>query len=212
MPVITSLEIQKNDPNRVNVYLDGAFGFGAAAVLVLARNLTSGLRLSSGEIADLQGDDSVEKAQVIALNFLSYRPRSRREVENHLRRKKTEPEVTTAVVEHLRLNGLLNDRDFARYWVDNRQTFRPRGKRALSAEMRGKGVNSAVIDEVLQPITDEEPIAYQAALKRANSLSTLNEKEFLHKMVSFLRRRGFPYETAASVARRVYQEIHQDSL
>jgi regulatory protein len=64
----------KNDPERVNVYLDDEFAFGLSAMLVLARNLSPGQELSQHDIESLQGDEVVERSYSAALNFLSYRP------------------------------------------------------------------------------------------------------------------------------------------
>src|SRR5690242_15549039 len=109
MPVITGLEEQKHDPERVNVYVDGSFGFGASRLLIVARGLTEGKELTPSEIESLRHDDDVEKAYGAALNLLSYRPRSRGEIEAYFRRKKTDPEVVTAVLERLIRIGLVDD-------------------------------------------------------------------------------------------------------
>lgn len=175
-------------------------------MIVLARHLVEGRELSAEEIDSLQHDDAVERAYGAALNFLSYRQRSRREIEDYFRRKKTEPEICAAVVERLERTGLIDDREFARFWVENRQTFRPRGTRALKAEMRRKGLAGEVIDEALAELDDEEETAYQAGLKKASSWVSLGEREFHTKMLGFLQRRGFPYEPAAAASRRLWRE------
>lgn len=203
MPIVTSLETQQHDSERVNVYLDGAFAFGASAMVVFARGLRIGQELDEAAMADLLRDDAVERALGAALNFLSFRPRSRREVEDYFRRKKTEPEVAEAVVERLLRGGMLDDREFARYWVENRQTFRPRGGRALRLELRQKGLEREVIDEVLEGAVDEDAAAYEAALKKRRSLEKLDGREFFQKMVAYLQRRGFSYSVAAGAAKKL---------
>lgn len=206
MAVITALEKQRNDPERVNVYLDGAFAFGASVTLVLARKLVEGRELSEDDVAALQHDDTVERAFGAVLNYLSYRPRSRREIGHYFRRKKIEPEVAEALTERLQRLGLVDDRAFARYWVENRLAFRPRGSRALRMEMRQKGLESDVIDDALEGLQDEEALAHEVGLKKVHSLTGLEEREFFRKMVGFLQRRGFGYDVAARTARRLYAE------
>lgn len=208
MPTITTLEPQQHDPERLNLYLDGDFALGLSRLVVAAHHLTVGRVLEAAEIEDLQQDDAVERAHNAALNFLSFRPRSRRELEDYFRRKKVPPETVGAVVERLERVGLLDDREFARFWVENRQTFRPRGSRALRVEMRQKGLAGEIIDDTLATITDEEVPAYEAARKKLRSVQGLEEREFFRKLVSFLQRRGFPYEVAATVTRRLWAEIH----
>lgn len=203
VPIVTSLETQQHDPERVNVYLNGQFAFGASKMLVFARNLTVGMELDEPAVAELLRDDAVERAFGAALNFLSFRPRSKREVVDYFRRKNAEPEVAEAVVDRLVRTGMLDDREFARYWVENRQTFRPRGSRALRLEMRQKGLGSDVIDEALDGTIDEEAAAYEAGLKKVRSLEKLEDREFFRKMVGYLQRRGFPYGIAAAAARKL---------
>ncbi len=203
---ITSLQVRKNDPERVSVYLDDEFAFGLSAMLVLARNLSPGQELSQHDIESLQNDESVERCYGAALNFLSYRPRSRGEVADYFRRKKIDLDVVEAVVARLERAGLLDDQEFARFWVENRQTFRPRGTRALRMELRQKGLDSRVIDEALAQVGDEEDTAYTTGLTRMQTYRALDEREFSRKMIGFLQRRGFPYEAAAAAAKRLWEE------
>jgi regulatory protein len=204
---ITAIETQRRDPERVNVYLDGEFAFGFSRLVAVSRGLVEGRSLSPAEVEALRAEDDVEKAFNAALNFLSFRPRSRREIEDYFRRRKLEPEVGVAVVERLERIGVLDDREFARFWVENRQTFRPRGTRALKAELRQKGIESEIIDDTLADIGDEEETAYQAGIKKARSYRTADEREFFRKMLGFLQRRGFPYGPAAAASRRIYREM-----
>ena len=82
---ITALRVQKRDPNRVNVYLDGEFAFGLTKLV--AAWLQVGQVLSSEKISSLQSQETLEVAYLKALHYLSYRPRSESEVESSLKEK-----------------------------------------------------------------------------------------------------------------------------
>jgi regulatory protein len=187
---ITALRFQKHNKDRVNVYLDGQFGFGLAAIEAV--RLRVGQTLSDNDIADLKSRDEVERAYERALNFLSYRPRSEAEVRQNLRKKDVGEETVEAVVERLTRAGLLDDREFARYWVENRLQFRPRGTRALRYELRKKQVPNSVIDEALAGI-DEEAAARDVADAGARRLKRLEPSEFRRKLAAYMTRRGFSY-------------------
>lgn len=206
MATITALETQKHDPERVNVFLDGEFAFGAPMLLVAARGLRPGRELDDAQVQELRREDGVERAYGAALNFLSFRPRSRREMRDYFRRKKTEEEVVEEVLARLEANRLLDDREFARYWVENRQIFRPRGTMALRMEMRQKGLERDVIDEALAEVEDEEAVAHEAGRKKVRTFRHLDDREFFRRMVGFLQRRGFPYDVAAKVTRLLAEE------
>ena len=201
---ITALRLQEKNRRRVSVYLNGEYAFGLQATI--AAPLRVGQILSPEEIGQLRERDSAEVAFDRALNFLSYRSRSRAEIEGYLERHKVVPEIIPLVVDRLTEAGLLDDKDFARYWVENREAFRPRGKRLLRSELRGKGVADAIIDQAIEGI-DESEGAYRAARARAPRLSQLDYQTFRRRLSGFLQRRGFDYGTVKESVTRVWQEL-----
>ena len=203
---ITALTVQKKNRDRVNVYLDGRFAFGLAAIE--AARLRRGQTLSDDEIAALQNRDEVQKAHESALRYLDYRPRSTDEIRRHLMKSKdVAPEVMDEVVERLTSVGLLDDRAFVRYWLENRSDFSPRGERALRLELRQKGVPGDIIAEVLSEGHDEDQAAYRAAMAQARKVRTTDPVEFRRKMEAHLARRGFSYDTAREAVARAWSEL-----
>jgi regulatory protein len=203
---ITALVAQKKNKDRVNVYLDGKFAFGLAAIEAL--KLKRGQVLSDADVQRLRQVDDVERARERALHFLSYRPRSTAEVRRNLKDADFAPEAIEAAIERLTQAGLLDDRAFAQYWLENRGQFSPRSARALKAELRDKGVDAQTIDETLQTAShDDDAAAYQAALPRARRLAHLEAREFKNKLGAYLMRRGFDYEAAREAVRRAWQAV-----
>ena len=201
---ITTLKVQQRNKQRVNVYLDGRYAFSLA--LTEAAKLRRGQHLSDEDIEDLLGRDLVEKAHSRALDFLSYRPRSRAEVERHLRTKNIPAGVTAEVVERLSGVGLLDDMAFARYWVDNRDRFNPRSSHLLRHELHQKGVDDEVIDQALAEV-DEDENANRLATQRARRLTHLDEQAFRRKLSAYLARRGFPYDVVRPAVERAWREL-----
>ena len=187
---ITALQFQKRNKDRVNVYIDGQFAFGLVAIEAV--HLKVGQTLSDDDIARLQVQDEVGRAYERALNFLSYRPRSEAEVRRNLRKKGIEEAVIETVVDRLMRAGLLDDQEFARYWVENLLRFKPRGVRALRHELRAKGVSDPVIADALANL-DEEAAARQVAETGARRLSHRDPRDFRRRLVAYMARRGFSY-------------------
>jgi regulatory protein len=201
------LVAQKKNQDRVNVYLDGRFAFGLAAIEAV--RLKRGQVLSDADIEQLQVADDVEKAHEKALRFLSSRPRSEWEVRQNLHKANYETGTVDRVVERLRQVDLINDAAFVRYWVDNRAQFRPKGEVALRQELRRKGVNREVIDTVLAEAGYvEENAALQAALAKADRYRHLPWQEFSQKLSAYLARRGFDYETVREAVQAAWQQLH----
>lgn len=208
MKKVTAITVQRHRPNRVNVYLDGEFAFGLARIA--AARLKCGDELSGEKIARLLEEDAREWAYQQALLFLGRRARSENEIRQNLKKHGVSPEVVHATLEKLRQAGLVDDNEFARAWVENRSTFRPRSGKAMAAELRQKGLDERVIQESLSSL-DEESLAYCAASQRAARFKGLPWEEFRAKLGGFLLRRGFSYSVAASAVARIWNETQAEA-
>jgi regulatory protein len=205
MKTITAIVVQKNNPNRVNIYFDGEFAFGLARIV--AAWLKVGQQLEDEKIARLQTEDAREQAYQQAMLFLSYRARSEAEIRRNLRKHEFSETTIEETLERLRLARLADDNEFARAWVENRSTFRPRSRRALAMELRQKGLPENAAQSALRDV-DEAALAYQAAQKRAARFESLDWNDFRKKLSEFLGRRGFPYAIIASTVTRIWNEMH----
>lgn len=207
MKKITAITAQKKNPNRVNIYLDGEFAFALARIT--AAWLKIGDILSDEKIASLQAEDSKERALQQALLFLSYRVRSEKEIRQNLLKHEYAEDVIEITLQRLRDTGLANDNDFARAWVENRNTFRPRSRRALTMELRQKGLDEETVKSAVSKV-DESALAYDTARKRASRFQGLEWSEFRKKLSEYLARRGFPYSVIAPVVTQIWNEAHAE--
>lgn len=208
MLTVTRLEPQKKNPQRLNVYLDGEFAFGISRAA--APWLEEGHQLSQQKIEDLQKQDLSEGAYQRALNFLSYRIRSEKEIRDNLHKHQIPEDIISAVLDRLRNASLVDDREFALRWVENRVQFKPRGKRALSSELFQKGISNEIIDEVLKGI-DEERLAFELARSKSRKFLDLDDKDFKSKMAGLLSRRGFPFPITNHVVETIWLEKEKES-
>jgi regulatory protein len=207
MKKITAIQAQKKHPNRVNIHLDGEFAFGLARVV--AAWLSVGQELSEEKIEQLMLEDARERALQQAMLFLSYRARSESEIRQNLRKHEIPEPVVEHTLERLRQVGLANDNQFARAWVENRSTFRPRSRRMMTMELRQKGLDDEAVRSAIENV-DDDALAYEAALKRAARFNGLEWNEFRKKLSDFLARRGFSYSVIAPVVTRIWNEVHTD--
>jgi regulatory protein len=165
---ITSLEFQKKNKSRVNVSLDGAFAFGIN--INDALSLKKGQYLTDEQIAQLREEDDLHRAYDRALHFLGFRARSKVEMERYLREKEFTPAVIAGIITRLIDEKYLDDRAFALAWVESRQMHKPKSKRALSYELREKGVERAIIDDVLDGV-DEDIAAEEAIIRQGKAVA-----------------------------------------
>src|SRR2546429_807536 len=209
---ITALEPQVTNPERINVFVDGHFLLGVNASVVFQMGLEPEQELEPSQLAELQSEGAVQQAVDRAYNYLSYRPRSREEVRRYLRRKETPPEIIEAALARLDRLDFVNDRTFAGFWIESREHFSPRGARALKNELRMKGVERDVVDELVNDEQDEER-ALRAGRKKAMSLAkipNIDYATFRNRLGSFLQRRGFGYQVVTKTVRELWKELKEE--
>ena len=165
-----------------------------------------GQELSQGQVAELKGRDVAEAAYERVLGYLSHRPRSAREVARYLSRRDVPDEAIEDVLARLERARLVDDAEFARFWVENRRSFRPKGLWALRAELRQKGVASEVIESVLEGI-DEEDEAMSAGTRAVRRFAHLDETTFRHRLLGYLQRRGFAFDVSRRVVDHLWSEV-----
>ena len=203
MKTITGLRAQKRKEDRVNVYLDGEYAFSLH--VSIAAGLKVGQLLSLEQCEKLEYQEAVYEGYEQALHFLTFRPRSRSEMERYLQGKGWPNEIIQDILAQLENAGWLDDASFSRFWVDSREDFRPRSRRALRVELRRKGVGDQVIEQALQGV-DERESAYKAAWERAQKLSRFDRQTFRRRLGGFLQRRGFGYEVVKDTVERLWRE------
>ncbi len=208
---ITSLEPQVNNPERINLYVDGRFLLGVNAEIVLKMGLQVEQELLPEQLEQLRSEEAEQQAVDRALNYLSFRPRSREEVRRYLRRKETPPEIIEAALARLDRLDFVNDRAFAEFWIETRGQFNPRGAHALKNELRMKGVEREVVDELVDDEQDEER-ALRAGRKKAMSLvnvPNMDYARFRNRLGPFLQRRGFGYDVTTRTVRALWEELKE---
>lgn len=206
---ITAIIMQKRNPNRVTIELDGEFGFGLDRMT--AAWLQVGQVLTREKIEELRREDSIEKAFTRAMRLLSYRPRSEAEIRFRLRKSGQEDTVIEKVLSKMRESRLIDDEEFSKVWIENRSTFRPRSQKLLQLELRQKGISQEIIKKTLEETQDDSTLAMQAARKQAHRWTGLDESGFRKKMTGFLGRRGFSSFTIYEVIPVIWSEVSMES-
>jgi regulatory protein len=135
-----------------------------------------------------------EQARALCLRLLTARARTRAELAGQLEMRGYPDDVSTQVLDRLTEVGLVNDSDFAEQWVNSRRANAGKGKRALAAELRTKGVDNDVIAATLDGI--DAPSEYQRAatlvqtrLRRENLDG--DQAKVVRRLVGMLARRGY---------------------
>ena len=148
--------------------------------------------------------DEFEKYLNQSLRFLSFRPRSEKEVIEKLREKKAPQEVIDRIVIQLKDHKFLNDADFAGWFIDQRLRFKPKSLGIIKLELKQKGIAPDTIEQVISNLSEETEndspkndleSAKKLVEKRLIRYKGLNRQEIYQKLGGYLARRGFNWDT-----------------
>jgi regulatory protein len=146
-----------------------------------------------------------EQARNLCLRLLTARARTRAELEGHLTKRGYPEDVSDRVLNRLAQVGLVDDVDFAEQWVRSRRVNAGKGKRALAAELRTKGVDNDVITAVLADIdADAERQRAEQLVRdklRREKLVDNDDVKITRRLVGMLARRGYSQTMAFDVVK-----------
>ena len=157
--------------------------------------------------------DDPDAVLAAAARFLEARPRSVTEVRRRLTGAGYQPALVEGAIERLLELGMLDDRAFAGAWLASRDRARPRGERVLRQELLQKGVDRALIDELLEERrTGDEGEATEPDLEAARRVLERYARS-LHRVADPRQRRARAYALLArngfdpDVCREVAAEV-----
>ena len=152
-----------------------------------------------------------DKLYTHALKFLTKRPRSEKEIRDNLFKKKADSAQIERIVARLKEQRFLNDKEFALWWIEQRQLLKPLGWRVLELELKQKGIHKEIIDEIKEANKGERKNvelvqAVTLAQKRFKKYEGLPRDEVYRKLGGFLARRGFDLDTIKAVIDQLLQK------
>jgi regulatory protein len=214
MAIITKITSQKHTDDRYNIFIDDGkgekFAFSVDQDVLIRFQLKKGKELDEFEILDIQYGDAVKKAYNKAIEYLSYRMRSIKEVEDHLRKKEYNDAIIHEVILKLKEYKYVDDLEFAKAFVKTHWQTNGKGPSVIKRELAGKGIEQAMIEQALvqynQEAQIEEAINHaEKVLKKNNNLSTVQLKQ---KIEQHLMRKGFSYSVISIALEEV--SVEQD--
>jgi len=207
--IVTSIKPSKRVQGRYSVYVDGRFLASLTADLIAGFGLRQGKELSQPEYDELSAGLQERKLRDTAYRLLSRRSHSVKELADKLRQRGFPVPEIGQLVDEFREKEILDDRKFAESWVESRLRLRPRGKRLLIAELRSKGVEQHMAEEVVREKldgTDESERAFKLLTDRKQRFVKENWVDTKRKIHNFLRYRGFSPDDIRRAAERFRRE------
>ena len=145
--------------------------------------------------------DNFDKFYKKSINFLSFRPRSEKEIKDYLKKKKADDLTSEKIIQSLKESKFINDTDFAKWFIEQRTIIKPKAERVIRIELKQKGIAKDLIEELFENTsnTDLEK-ARQLAERRIKRYSNLKDrKKVFERMGRYLGSKGFNYDVIKEV-------------
>lgn len=203
---ITSIEPQRNK-KRVNVYVDDLFTIGIDEELKFKHKLEVGMEVNDDFIKEVLKAEEQNKVTNHALNLLSFRQRSEKEIYTSLKKKGYEDFYIENAIAYCKEQKYLDDRAFAKAFIRDKINLNKLGEQRIKYELLRKGISQDIIDDVLILDEDEQfEAAFQLAEKRLPSYRKDDRNATYRKLSGFLQRRGYSFDIVSKVMREILKD------
>lgn len=203
---ITSIESQKNQ-NRVNIYVDDLFAIGIENELRYKHKLEVGMEVDDEFIKEVVKAEEQNKVINKALNFLSYRQRSEKELYESLKRKGYESLYIDKAIEYCKEQGYVDDKAFAESFMKDKLNLNKLGTERIRYELMSKGISRDIIDKVLVVDKDDQfEAALNLAEKKLPSYKNDDANKRYRKLSGFLQRKGYTFDIISKVMKKVLED------
>lgn len=194
---ITKIEKQKKDKKRYNIFINNKFYFGVYGEAILKFGLRKNDEIDDERINEIKEYDELNYGKKIAYAYLSYKERSKKDLEKRLRGKKISEDVIENITKLLEEQKYLDDEIYAKNFLENKLNNKPMGKKLLQNKLMEKGIDKETIKETIQQnYTQEKEIKLAKELleKYEKKLRVKNILQKKQKCYQYLHSRGFDYE------------------
>ena len=185
---ITSITTQKNNKNRLSIFLDGEFCCGLDGVTVLRYRLKEGMELSKIELENLQAESESATAFERAIKYLSYASRSKKQIEKYLSEKGYLPQTVNKATEKLIEYRYIDDERYCREYISVHK--QKEGKRNILFGLLNHGIERELAERVLSELTLEE----SSVINVANKYLRTHKNANIYKLKQYLFSKGFSSE------------------
>jgi regulatory protein len=212
MPIITKISAQKNNTERFNLFIDEKYAFSVDADVLARFQLSKGKELSALDLTEIEYQDDIRKGVNSAIQFLSFRMRSGKEVRDYLKKSELDEAIIQEVIHKLFERNYLNDLEFAKAYVRTQMNTTKKGPVILKQELQAKGINVHEIELALEEYSNDLQVenAMALAVKTIKQNRKLAEKMVQQKMEQVLVRKGFMHHTINIVLEEAAYEKGED--
>ena len=205
MNIITKIEVQKKNKERVNIFIDEEFAFAISAELVYKYNLKPKMTVDIEVLKEVAKKESIMKCRSAAIRIIERTFKTEKELKDKLLQKGYEVDEIESAVEFLKEYNYINDDLYVKSYIKDK--IKMQGQNKILYDLKRKGVSEELIKQTLASVDDNDVIetAYLLAEKKYNVLSKKESDNYKlsQKLYRYLVSRGYSFEIAKQAINRV---------
>jgi regulatory protein len=211
MAIITKVSAQKRQ-GRYNIFLDQEYAFSVSEKTLAEFVLLKGQELSPQKVNEILDYEASAKASDLAARYLSYQPRTVKEVTDYLSQHEISRSAAKRAVNELTQLGYLDDAAYARLFIKNNLQVGKNGPGAVRRDLKKKGVDEDLIEAALADVTDEEwaEVGKRLVKSLLGQQGKIAKREVDRKMQTKLLSHGFSGSLAQAVTQELVPEADED--
>ena len=204
--IVSKLEYQKRDPNRVNLFIDGKFFCGISLDTLAKESLYERLAIEESTLNRILKMEITNRFFSRCLEYIARGPKTEYQMLKYLKELKFKKKgvwfkedldiewekLFNMIVEKLKKYKYIDDENFAHLFVTSRLRSKPRGRSVLIGELLSKGVSKDIAERVCDEELLDEYVVLKEAFKKKYKEREFDSKD--SKMVNFLLRKGFSWD------------------
>lgn len=204
MAIITKIEQQKKNEDRVNIYVNDEFFTAIFKELVFTFNLKKGDEIDEEHLKSILSDEMYLKAKNKALNILSKADQAEKKIREKLSTD-FEEDTINRVIEFLKKNNFINDNLLAQKIVNTNLNLNKCGKNRIKQNLYNKGLDESAINEAMSDIDSDAEFdnAMYLAKKRYERVKNEDKRKVYQKLSQHLAYKGFNYDIIKRVLNKL---------
>lgn len=205
MGIITKIEAQKRNKERVNIYIDEDYAFSLSAELVYKEGLVAKMEVDSERLSKIATEEGFLKCKEAALRTIERTYKTEKEMRDKLILKEFDINLIDRTIGFLKEYNLLNDENYVKMYVKDK--IKSEGQNKIKYALMRKGINEELIREEIAKFNDgsQKEVAYDLAVKKYNLLAKREDDKYKisQKLYRFLTTRGYDYSVVSEVVKKV---------
>lgn len=207
MNKVTSVQVQKNNNSRVNVFVNDEFAFSCDAELVYKHNIKIGTEINIELMEDVAKSDDFSKAKSYALNIIERSYKTEKEIKEKLLSKEYSYETIDKVIYFLKEYSFIDDAKYAQMYINDR--IKTKGRNKIKYDLSKKGVDEDIIKSKIGEVNSDKE--FENALELGSKKYSIiikreeDERKIKQKLAQFLIGRGYTWDTVNKVIRVLFK-------